>query len=107
MYTDYRPTPLQHYMFPAGGDGLHMIVDERGVFREDSFQRAVAALTAKDGLQDAEGGVSSLRTDRTSINTGTLTCQNFSRQLLQPRWTIWVWQHSSCRGTDVKAAVHA
>ena len=55
VYTDYRPTPLQHYMFPAGGDGLHMIVDERGVFREDSFHRAVAALTAKDGVQDGEG----------------------------------------------------
>jgi len=55
VYTDYRPTPLQHYMFPAGGDGLHMIVDERGVFREDSFQKAVAALTAKDGAQHGDG----------------------------------------------------
>ncbi len=55
VYTDYRPTPLQHFMFPAGGDGLHMIVDERGVFREDSFHRAIAALTAKDGVQDGEG----------------------------------------------------
>ncbi len=22
-YTDYRPTPLQHYMFPAGSSGTH------------------------------------------------------------------------------------
>ncbi len=28
VYTDYRPTPLQHYIFPAGGDGIHMVVDE-------------------------------------------------------------------------------
>ena len=21
VYTDFRPTPLQHYVFPAGGDG--------------------------------------------------------------------------------------
>ncbi|MGH0167024.1 UNVERIFIED_CONTAM: hypothetical protein FKN15_051864 [Acipenser sinensis] len=28
IYTDYRPTPLQHYIFPAGGDGLHLVVDE-------------------------------------------------------------------------------
>lgn len=28
VYTDYRPTPLQHYIFPAGGDGLHLVVDE-------------------------------------------------------------------------------
>ena len=28
VYTDYRPIPLQHYIFPAGGDGLHLVVDE-------------------------------------------------------------------------------
>ena len=39
MTTNYRPTPLQHYMFPVGGDGLQMVVDEAGSFREDSFQR--------------------------------------------------------------------
>jgi superfamily II RNA helicase len=34
VYTDYRPTPLQHYIFPGGGDGLHLVVDELGNFRE-------------------------------------------------------------------------
>ena len=28
VYTDYRPVPLQHYMFPAGGEGIHLVVDE-------------------------------------------------------------------------------
>jgi len=28
VYTEYRPTPLQHYLYPAGGEGLHLIVDE-------------------------------------------------------------------------------
>ena len=32
VYTDYRPTPLQHYIFPAGGDGIHMVVDEQVSF---------------------------------------------------------------------------
>ena len=44
VYTNYRPTPLQHYVFPAGGDGLHLVVDERGNFREDNFQKAMATL---------------------------------------------------------------
>ncbi|XP_015890853.3 DExH-box ATP-dependent RNA helicase DExH9 isoform X1 [Ziziphus jujuba] len=44
VYTDYRPTPLQHYIFPSGGDGLFLVVDEKGKFREDSFQRALNAL---------------------------------------------------------------
>ncbi|KAK8921679.1 hypothetical protein KSP39_PZI020067 [Platanthera zijinensis] len=50
VYTDYRPTPLQHYIFPSGGDGLYMVVDEKGKFREDSFQKALNALIpAKEG----------------------------------------------------------
>lgn len=28
VYTDYRPTPLQHFIFVAGGQGIHMVVDE-------------------------------------------------------------------------------
>ncbi|KAJ1383224.1 rRNA-processing arch domain [Sesbania bispinosa] len=44
VYTDYRPTPLQHYLFPAGGDGLYLVVDDKGKFREDSFQKALNAL---------------------------------------------------------------
>ena len=34
VYTDYRPTPLQHYIFPAGGDGIHMVVDEQVSLRK-------------------------------------------------------------------------
>ena len=41
--TNYRPTPLQHYMFPVGGEGLQMVVDEASTFREDSFQRVRSA----------------------------------------------------------------
>ncbi|XP_061732578.1 exosome RNA helicase MTR4 [Nerophis ophidion] len=44
VYTDYRPTPLQHYVFPAGGDGLHLVVDESGDFREDNFNTAMQVL---------------------------------------------------------------
>lgn len=45
VYTDYRPTPLQHYIFPAGGDGIHLIVDEKGQFKEDNFSTAMGVLT--------------------------------------------------------------
>nr|XP_016479404.1 PREDICTED: DExH-box ATP-dependent RNA helicase DExH9-like [Nicotiana tabacum] len=44
VYTNYRPTPLQHYIFPSGGDGLYLVVDEKGKFREDSFQKALNAI---------------------------------------------------------------
>ncbi|KAK2634467.1 hypothetical protein Ddye_029259 [Dipteronia dyeriana] len=37
VYTDFRPTPLQHYAFPMGGSGLYLVVDENEQFREDNF----------------------------------------------------------------------
>ncbi|ESR56611.1 hypothetical protein CICLE_v10018695mg [Citrus x clementina] len=37
VYTDFRPTPLQHYVFPVGGSGLYLVVDEKEQFREDNF----------------------------------------------------------------------
>lgn len=51
VYTNYRPVPLQHYIFPQGSEGLHLVVDERGKFREANFQRAMAAL--QSGNADA------------------------------------------------------
>ncbi|XP_018121602.1 exosome RNA helicase MTR4 isoform X2 [Xenopus laevis] len=53
IYTDYRPTPLQHYIFPAGGDGLHLVVDENGDFREDNFNTAMQVL--RDAGDSAKG----------------------------------------------------
>ncbi|XP_064952831.1 DExH-box ATP-dependent RNA helicase DExH9-like isoform X1 [Musa acuminata AAA Group] len=53
VYTDYRPTPLQHYIFPSGGNGLYLVVDEKGKFREDSFQKALNALVpAEENKRD-------------------------------------------------------
>lgn len=42
--TDYRPTPLQHFIFPAGGDGLLLVVDEFRDFKEDNFLQAMSQL---------------------------------------------------------------
>ncbi|PSS02926.1 DExH-box ATP-dependent RNA helicase [Actinidia chinensis var. chinensis] len=57
VYTDYRPTPLQHYIFPSGGSGLYLAVDEKGKFREDSFQKALNALVpTTEGDRKKENG---------------------------------------------------
>jgi ATP-dependent RNA helicase DOB1 len=56
VYTDFRPTPLQHYGFPIGGSGLYLIVDEKGQFREENFDKLVTSFD-KDAIQ--EGGLSS------------------------------------------------
>ena len=57
VYTDYRPTPLQHYLFPTGSDGLHLVVDEKGVFREDNFQKALSLMKGDGGGGEAAGVV--------------------------------------------------
>jgi len=49
VYTDFRPTPLQHYFHPAGAEGIHLIVDEKGAFREENFQKAMSAISDKKG----------------------------------------------------------
>jgi len=62
VYTDFRPTPLQHYIFPAGGDGIHLVVDEHGQFREENFTTAMAVLqnggdAAKGDQRGRKGGM--------------------------------------------------
>ena len=54
VYTDFRPTPLQHYLFPEGGKGLHLVVNENGEFREDNFNSAMAVLQASQGENPAD-----------------------------------------------------
>lgn len=46
IYTDYRPTPLQHYIFPAGGDGLRLVVDEN--VRNIHFERPFSSLISNE-----------------------------------------------------------
>lgn len=53
VYTDFRPTPLQHYLFPANGDGIYLVVDEKSNFREENFQRAMACITNQEGEDPA------------------------------------------------------
>lgn len=52
VYTDYRPTPLQHFIFPSAADGLYLVVDDKNKFREDAFQKAMSALQASAETED-------------------------------------------------------
>lgn len=56
IYTDYRPTPLQHYVFPAGGDGLYLVVDDKGNFRENNFSKALSIVSDQAGEADGQSG---------------------------------------------------
>ncbi|XP_044753460.1 exosome RNA helicase MTR4-like [Coccinella septempunctata] len=63
VYTDYRPTPLQHFVYPAGGTGIHMVVDENGIFKDENFNVAMSVLqdsgdAAKGDQKGRRGGIS-------------------------------------------------
>ncbi len=45
MYTDYRPVPLRHFIFPEGDKGIHMVVDEN-VSADKSFLFVVRATSS-------------------------------------------------------------
>jgi ATP-dependent RNA helicase DOB1 len=60
--TDFRPVPLQYYLFPAAGRGIHLVVDDQvplsvghlvtdfpqGNFRRDNFLTAVSTLEPRE-----------------------------------------------------------
>ncbi|KAH8110971.1 antiviral helicase [Phellopilus nigrolimitatus] len=54
VYTDFRPTPLQHYLFPAGGEGIYLVVNEKSEFREDNFAKAMGTLMDRQGDDPAD-----------------------------------------------------
>jgi ATP-dependent RNA helicase DOB1 len=38
--TNRRPTPLCHYLFPSGGEGLFLYVDEKAVVKPEAMEKA-------------------------------------------------------------------
>jgi superfamily II RNA helicase len=91
VYTDYRPTPLQHYLFAAGGDGIHLCVDEKGAFRYnvvfDILERTtfnellvhfrIPQLLVKEAQRSRENGVIKGRVEkeaRAVQQVQTVTC---------------------------------
>lgn len=63
VYTDYRPVPLQHYLCPAGGEGLFLVVDDKGKFHDDNFNKALQTL--------GEGGPVGLDRKKKNLSQGS------------------------------------
>lgn len=47
VYTEYRPVPLQQYIFPVGAENLYLVVDVNGNFFEEQFNAAMHQLQVK------------------------------------------------------------
>ena len=64
VYTDFRPTPLEHYVHPSGGDGVYLCYDRDNKFRADNFVKAINAVAPK------EDGYAAGRTAHNKANAG-------------------------------------
>ena len=50
--TDYRPVPLQHYLYPSGSEGIYLVVNEKSQFKEENFTKALSILDDQSNLSN-------------------------------------------------------
>jgi ATP-dependent RNA helicase DOB1 len=56
IYTDFRPVPLQHFLYPQGAEGIFLVIDEASQFRDDNFRKAIGQLNGGDSAGGDKGG---------------------------------------------------
>ena len=79
--TSYRPVPLQHYVYPSGSEGIYLVVDKKGTFKEENFNKAVTMLEDDYKLSSIH---SNLNKDNKSKNKSKKNSQeNNIKKLLQ------------------------
>ncbi|KAL7671786.1 hypothetical protein ACOME3_006689 [Neoechinorhynchus agilis] len=96
VYTEQRPVPLHHYVFPSGGVGLHLVVDEEGVFKDENFAQAMALLR--------EGGDSSLQDERKGSIEGQTSCAKLLKLIHDRRLTPCIIFNFSRRECEAYAS---
>lgn len=47
--TNWRPTPLQYYLYPQSADGLYLVLDKQGAFQDTNFRHAMDTLKLSSG----------------------------------------------------------
>ncbi|XP_022855367.1 DExH-box ATP-dependent RNA helicase DExH10-like, partial [Olea europaea var. sylvestris] len=70
VYTDFRPTPLQHYVFPVGGSGLYLVVDENEQFWEDNFLKLQDTFVKQNLADGNKSGHSRARLAKCGTTSG-------------------------------------
>lgn len=50
IYTEYRPTPLSYYLYPSGAEGIYLVMDDTGDFREKTYNQAISTLSQNSKL---------------------------------------------------------
>lgn len=45
IFTLFRPVPLQHYVYVSGSEGIYLVVDEKGNFKSENYNKAISVLS--------------------------------------------------------------
>ncbi|KAI3383658.1 hypothetical protein SNEBB_009246 [Seison nebaliae] len=43
--TEYRPVPLEHFIYPVSNNNVYQVVDKEGTFKQETFDQAMDSLT--------------------------------------------------------------
>ncbi len=54
IYTEFRPVPLQHYVYPTGSDDIYLTVDEKGNFKEENFNKALSQISSNISMDNTD-----------------------------------------------------
>ena len=71
VYTDFRPTPLEHYIYPSGGDGIFLIVDKTSAFKEDNFLKAFISIANEKSAEVAQARTAARKASEMNGGDGT------------------------------------
>ncbi|CAG0883855.1 unnamed protein product [Darwinula stevensoni] len=100
VYTDNRPVPLQHYVFPVGGSGLHLVVDADGNFKEELFNKAMSSL-------EEPSDPDYRRVKRTNIVENAGSCYRIIKMIMERNLApviVFSFSRKECEAYAVQAA---
>lgn len=93
VYTDYRPTPLEHYVCPIGGQGLYKVGGLLYSVGQHSRRACFAWFKGKCLSARTKAGLGNLSRCQLYLNKCSQACATL---VLKP-WSVMVWNPAKGR----------
>ncbi|BAM40246.1 ATP-dependent RNA helicase [Theileria orientalis strain Shintoku] len=52
--TDFRPVPLNHYLYMSGGEGIYLVLDEDNNFKSSNYNKCLASGPSSSASKDRD-----------------------------------------------------
>ncbi|UKK01998.2 ATP-dependent RNA helicase [Theileria orientalis] len=52
--TDFRPVPLNHYLYMSGGEGIYLVLDEDNNFKSNNYNKCLASGPSSNASKDRD-----------------------------------------------------